>query len=128
MYITLFRQNRPSNDEDFKGTITYSEARDEIFVGALGLDISILHSLKFGFINCRTVTYKLKKQINIDDLTRAAKFSFKRKVWSGETEVSDELHCKLLGVRTPITAIQSFQSETGVRRLDGLNLESVVYV
>ena len=71
-----------------------------MFVGALGLEISLLHSLKFGFTNCRTVTYKLKQQINIDDLARVAKFSIKRKL-SGENEVSDELHCKLLGVRIP---------------------------
>ena len=60
-----------------------------------------MHSLKFGFSSCRTVTYKLKQQINIDELAMVANFSITRKYKTGTAEVSDELHCKLLGVRIP---------------------------
>ena len=31
------------------------------------LSPDLLHSLKFGYSSCRTVTFKLKKQINIDE-------------------------------------------------------------
>ena len=51
------------NENDFKGTVTYSEAQDKIFTEALGLSSDLLHSLKFGYSSCRTVTFKLKKQI-----------------------------------------------------------------
>ena len=51
------------NENDFKGTVTYSEAQDKIFTEALGLSPDLLHSLKFGYSSCRTVTFKLKKQI-----------------------------------------------------------------
>ena len=63
------------NDTDFKGTITYSEAKERIFIEALGLSADLLHSLKFGYSSCRTITYNLKNQINVDDLARVSNFS-----------------------------------------------------
>ena len=89
------------NDEEFKGTVTYTEAKEKIFMEALGLNADLLHSLKFGFSKCRTVTFKLKHQINVDELLRVSSFSIWRNYWSGDTETSDELHCRLLGVRAP---------------------------
>ena len=52
--------------EDFKGTITYTEATIKIFQQGLGLSNDILHAVKMSFNKYRTVSFKLRKQINID--------------------------------------------------------------
>ena len=56
------------NESDFKGTINYSEAKEKIFMEELGLPVQLLHSLKMSYTNLRTISFKLKNQINLEDL------------------------------------------------------------
>ena len=69
---TLFTTSRPEgkmrdvitidcykiNESDFKGTISYEEANEKIFTGALGLPVQLLHSLKMSYTDQRTVSFK----------------------------------------------------------------------
>ena len=66
------------NGEDFKGTITYTEATLKIFQTQLGLPNDILHSAKMSFSKCRLVSFKLKKQVNIDEMLDKENFELKR--------------------------------------------------
>ena len=65
------------NGKVFKGTITYTEATVKIFQQELGLSADILHSVKMSFTRCRIVSFKLKKQINIDELVEKENFELK---------------------------------------------------
>ena len=56
------------NGNDFKGTITYTEATIKIFQQKLELFAEILHSINMSFNKCRVVSFKLKKQINVDEM------------------------------------------------------------
>ena len=56
------------NGDVFRGTITYTEATIKIFQQEIGLPIDLIHSVKMAFNKYRTVSFKLKKQINIDEL------------------------------------------------------------
>ena len=55
---------------DFNGTITSTEARRKIFEEVLGLDQEIITSITLGFNRGRIITYKLKKQLDVDQLFR----------------------------------------------------------
>ena len=66
------------NGEDFKGTISYTEATVKIFQQELGFSIDIIHSVKMSFNKFRMVSFKLKKQVNIDELADKENFEMKR--------------------------------------------------
>ena len=66
------------NGDDFKGTITYTEATVKIFQQELGLSSEILHAVKMSFNKCRIVSFKLKEKINIDELVEKENFEMKR--------------------------------------------------
>ena len=66
------------NGGQFKGTITLSEAREKIFVGKLGLPADLLHSFKMNFGRFRSVSFKLNKQIDINELADSESFDFER--------------------------------------------------
>ena len=66
------------NGEDFKGTITYTEATVKILEQELGFTTDILHAVKMSFNKCRIVSFKLKKRINIDELWEKENFEMKR--------------------------------------------------
>ena len=68
-----------------------------IFEGALGLDQSNLASITIGFNKGRVITFKLRQQIDLDDLYPREYFEFERK--SG-TELQI-MACKIRGVRDP---------------------------
>ena len=91
------------NGEDFKGTITYTEATVKMFQLELGLPVDIIHSVKMSFGKYRTVTFKLKKQINIDDLFEKENFKMKRSYMQDNMIRTDVISCKIAGVRKPKT-------------------------
>ena len=75
------------DDVPYRGTITIQEAIKTIFIGAMGFHKESLGSLTIGYSMGRIVTYKLKDQIDIDQLASIEAFSFNRssKRQSGET-------------------------------------------
>ena len=66
------------NDLDFKGLVTFEEARVKIFMQALGLPAILLHSIKMNYDKVRTTSFKLANQINFEDLTGHEEFTFQR--------------------------------------------------
>ena len=64
------------NGEDFKGTITYTEATVKMSQQKMGLQTDNLHSIKMYFNKCRMVSFKLKNQINIDEMAERECFTF----------------------------------------------------
>ena len=59
-----------SNGEDFKGTITYTEAKTIIVTDLMGLDQSLPYSIKFGYMKCPTVKYKLTQAVNMAEIVK----------------------------------------------------------
>ena len=82
---------------DFIGTITPTEARRKIFEEMLGLDQDILTGITLGFNRGRIITYKLKQQLDIDQLYRKEFFDFQR---TKGKEVMKIL-CKIRGLKDP---------------------------
>ena len=66
------------NGRPFTGTITYTEAREKIFIESLGLPTTLLHSYKFSFNKCRSISYKLNEQVDLEILADKVYFSFER--------------------------------------------------
>ena len=82
---------------DFIGTITPTEARRKIFEEILGLDQDILTGITLGFNRGRIITYKLKQQIDIDQLYRKEFFDFQRNKGQEVIKIS----CKIRGLKDP---------------------------
>ena len=59
--ITVVVQSK--DGEDYRGTVTYTEARYEIFSKGMDLPDDLLHGIKIQFGNSPTITYKLTEQI-----------------------------------------------------------------
>ena len=91
------------NGEDFRGTITYTEATLKIFQNKLGLPNDILHSVKMSFSKCRLVSFKLKKQVNIDEMLDRENFELERSYMQDNLIKTDTITCKILGIRKPRT-------------------------
>ena len=91
------------NGQDFKGTITYTEATVKIFQQELGLSTEILHSVNMSFGKYRTVSFKLKKQINIDEMHEKENFEMKRSYIKDNLIQTDVISCKIVGIRRPRT-------------------------
>ena len=91
------------NGEDFKGTVTYTEATVKIFQQELGFSADILHAVKMSFNKYRTPSFKLKKQINIDELVEKENFEMSRSYMLGNEIKTDVIACKIIGIRKPKT-------------------------
>ena len=89
------------NREDFKGTITNSEAAIKIFHQELGLPTDLLHSIKMSFARCRIISFKLKKQINVDEMAGKEYFEMKRSYTQDDVIKTDVIECKIMGIRKP---------------------------
>ena len=87
------------NGETFNGTITYTEAAVKIFQQELGLTSDLLHSVKMAYSRCRTVTFKLKKQVNIDELAEKENFEMKRSYMQDTKIVTDIITCRIIGIK-----------------------------
>ena len=84
------------NGRVFSGTITYSEAREKIFIESLGLPATLLHSYKMSFNKCRSISFKLNEQIDLEPLPGKVNFTIERHLQSGDPQVTDvKIHCKI---------------------------------
>ena len=55
------------------------------------------------FNTCRVVSFKLKKQINIDDLLDRETFKIERTFMQGTEIKTDVIDCKITGIKKPRT-------------------------
>ena len=55
------------NDSKFYGVINYTEAKEKIFVKALGLPINILSAVRMIYLKHPAVQFKLKNEIHISN-------------------------------------------------------------
>ena len=85
------------NDRPFKGTITFREATDVMFTRVMGFEYGELYSVRMRYSGCPTVRFKLKQQINIDDLISVEHFNIERR--APNSEEIDYISCKILGIR-----------------------------
>lgn len=81
--------------EDFKGTVTPREAKNKIFVDALGLERGNLHGLEITFKGHPVITFRLREQINVDTTFTEEDFVFERDTANGKAIVE----CKIRGLR-----------------------------
>ena len=54
--------------EDYRGTVTYTEAKYQIFMKCLDLPEKLFHKIKIQFGKGPTITFKLTKQVDVDYL------------------------------------------------------------
>ena len=95
--ITVVVETR--DRENYRGTVTYEEAKYQIFLGALDLPEELLHGVKIQFGEGPTITFKLTEQIDVDTLAGYEYFAFERKVKSGDRTRTECLGCKIKGIR-----------------------------
>ena len=91
---------RQVNGIPFKGSLHYKEAKYGIFEQCLRQDPTSIHGLNFAFSDYPIVKYKLKHQINIDDLKPLEFFEYHRSYKVNGHEKTDVLQCKIKGIRT----------------------------
>ena len=101
------------NDRPFKGTITFTEATDSIFMAIMGFNFNDLYSVRMRFSGCPTIRYKLKEQTNIDDLINVEHFNLERR--SQNPNETDYISCKILGIRGMTSVPHYDGSENDVR-------------
>ena len=92
---------RGENGEAFIGTITMQEAKHGIYRDCLGFkNFTNFDGIRFGYKGIRMVTFKLKEQINVDNLIEKQNFTFKRTFRrNGKTETVN-INCKIRGLRS----------------------------
>ena len=88
------------NGKPFKGTLTFHEALEGIYMKCLELDRNLLHGIRFRFSKCPVIKYKLKEQINIDEMQRIEYFEFYRRYSVKGEQRYDTFGCKINGIRT----------------------------
>ena len=91
---------RQVNGVPFKGSLHYKEAKYGIFEQCLRQDPTTIHGLNFAFSDYPIVKYKLKHQINIDDLKPLEYFEYHRSYKVNGHEKTDVLQCKIKGIRS----------------------------
>ena len=103
------------NGNKFKGSLNFQEAKDGIYKDKLGLDIKLLHGVRFGFSTYPVVKFKLKEQINVDALAHCEFFELLRPYsFKGETR-NDVLGCKIRGIRTETNESMQPDADPNVR-------------
>ena len=103
------------NGEKFKGSINVKEAKDDIFKGKLGLDVKLLHGIRFGFSTYPVVKFKLKQQIDVDALAYCEHFELQRPYTFNGEQKFDTLGCKIRGIRTTANEFMEADSDPNVR-------------
>ena len=84
------------NGRPFRGSITVKEARDTVFRDTLGFNPSLLHSIRPVFGGATTIRFKLKEQINMDNLASVEYFDLRRTVSPTRTDI---ISCRIMGIR-----------------------------
>ena len=87
------------NGEDYRGTVTYAEARYEIFGKGLDLPDGLLHGIKIQFGSGPKVSFKLTEQIDVDELANVEYFTFERIVTISGVKQREVFDCRLKGLR-----------------------------
>ena len=88
------------NESKFHGSVHYQEAKDKIFIKALGLPASLLKSVKMCFNKHLNIQFILHKEIDITKLP-AVNFHIERKYHSGGVQMIDKIECRLTGLPKP---------------------------
>ena len=87
------------DDEEYRGTVTYTEAKYEMFMKGMDLPEELLHGIKIQFGKGPTITFKLTEQIDVDTLAEVEYFKFKRNIVSGGKERTETFECRIKGIR-----------------------------
>jgi hypothetical protein len=103
------------NGKPFKGSLTFHEALEGIYIKCLELDRQLLHGIRFRFSGCPLVKYKLKEQINIDELQRNEYFEFYRNYTAKGEQKHDTFGCKINGIRKTYDTITEADPDPNIR-------------
>jgi hypothetical protein len=88
------------NGQDFKGSISRSDALRFIFIGALGFKPENLGGVVPGFRGNPTVLFKTKTTFNIDEIFAGkSKFSFVKRIKEKDGEKTNVYDCSVRGIR-----------------------------
>ena len=92
---------RNEDGESYIGTVTMTEAKHGIYRDCLGFtDFKNFDGVRFSFKGIRIVTFKLKDQIDIDNLIGKQHFDFKRTFKRNGKLESSIIKCKIRGLRS----------------------------
>ena len=92
---------RTVNDRPFKGSLTFTEAKDGVFATCMGMSIGLLHGIRFDFSTYPVVKFKLKEQMDVDKhLHHVEYFNYERRYKVEGKERTDILGCKIRGIRS----------------------------
>ena len=110
---------RTINGHPFKGTITFTEAKYTVFMRILGFESALLYSIRNSFSEVPVVRFKLKQQINMDDLRSMEFFDLERKSANGRTDV---IGCRILGISRGMQSVPNYDgvgSDTRWVKIEG---------
>ena len=89
------------NGAKFIGQLGFKEAKYGIFRECLDLDPTLIHGLRFGYSDFPVIKFKLKDKIDVDALIAKELFTYKRQFMVGNQLKTDEVDCKIRGLRAP---------------------------
>ena len=88
------------NKKKFTGTITPTEAKHQIYIGALGYENhNNFDGVRINFKGKLIVTFKLIEPINIDELDAIEHFNFTRTTTVNGRKFEDVIGCRIRGLR-----------------------------
>ena len=92
---------RNEDGQGYTGTITMTEAKHGIYRDCLGfVDFKNFDGVRFSYKGIRIVMFKLKEQIDIDNLIEKQHFKFKRFFKRFGNMKSATIKCKIRGLRS----------------------------
>ena len=97
--------------ENYRGTVTYEEAKYQIFIGVLELPEELLHGVKIQFGEGPTISYKLTEQIDVDTLVGSEYFQFERKIQSGSETRYELFGCRIKGLHARRRVMEQVDEE-----------------
>ena len=106
------------NGKPFKGSITYKEAKYDLFQKGLQMDLGEFVSVTLGFKGVPVAIFKLANQVNIDDFASIQFFEYTRKYKVGSLVKEDVISCKIRGVR--IRGAEPTSEDMGGYRDEGI--------
>lgn len=88
------------NGKPFNGSLTFNEAKEGIIVNCLELNPKLLHGLRFCLSRCPVIKYKLKEQIDSNELKCIEDFKFYRHYKARGEDQMDTFGFKINGIRS----------------------------
>ena len=110
---------RTINGRPFKGTITFTEAKYKIFMGILGFESGLLYSVRNQFSEVPILRFKLKQQVNLDDLRSVEYFDLERQGGNGRIDV---IACRIMGIGRGMQSVPHYDgagSDTRWVKIEG---------